>query len=122
MSRDYEVILVVSPELNEEALAKVQAQFNDAVSRHQGQVLESVPLGKRKLSYKIGRQTEGIYLQIWLKMPPQEIVNLKKAVTLMESVIRLMIVQGSRLSGAVKLGTEKNESAVELRAPASEEV
>ena len=122
MIRDYEAILIVSSDLNEEAMSKFQAQFNEVVSRHQGQVIEILPLGKRKLSYKIKKQTEGIYLQIRLKAPPQEVGNLEKSIGLMESVIRLMVVHGGQLSGAISLTAEKNEPAAESRAPASEGV
>ena len=122
MIRDYEAVLIVSSDLNEEGISKVQAQFKDVIERHQGQMLEMLTLGKRKLSYRIKKQTEGVYLQVRLKMPPQEVGNLEKAVVLIESVIRLMIVQGGQLSGAINLSAEKNEPATELRASASEEV
>ena len=54
-----------------------------------------VNLGKRKLTYKIGKSSEGIYLQLRLQLIPKEVAGLKKAVSMMESVLRFLIVHQS---------------------------
>ena len=93
--RKYEAIVIANPDLNEEAFSKLQTQLGELVTRHGGQVLETIPLGKRKLSYKIGKALEGNYLQVRLQAPASEIVQLKKALGLMESIIRFMVIQGT---------------------------
>ncbi|GEM_PF-2432419 len=91
--RDYTAILIAHPELNEEAVLKLQAQLGELVARQGGQVLQNVSLGKRKLSYKIGKWSEGVYLQVQLKLPPSAVAELKRTSSLIESVLRLLLVQ-----------------------------
>lgn len=93
--RDYEAILIVHPDTNADAMQKLQQQFGETVSRQGGRVTETVPLGKRKMTYRIAKQGEGQYLQMRLQLPPAAVEPLRKAVGLMESVLRLMVVQGT---------------------------
>ncbi|MBI3312437.1 MAG: 30S ribosomal protein S6 [Candidatus Omnitrophica bacterium] len=93
--KDYEAILIADPGLNPEALAQLQAQLGEMVTRQGGRVAENILLGKRKLSYKIGRHHEGHYLQAKLQMPPAGMEGLKRAVALTDSVMRMMVVRGT---------------------------
>ena len=115
--RDYEAILIAPPDLSEDGVSKLQAQFADLVSRQGGKVLQSANLGKRKLSYKIGRFSEGIYLQAHVQLAPAEIAPLQKAVGLVDSIARLMIVQG--VSGAPVTGFETRSAAPAAESSAS---
>ena len=95
--RDYEAILIADPQLNEEALAELKNQFGDLVTRHGGRVEESQLLGKRKLSYRIGRFHEGNFLQVKLQMPPGGLDGLKKMANLIEPVVRILVVLSAGL-------------------------
>lgn len=90
-TRKYEAILIVNPDLTEELLTQLQAQIQDLIGRAGGQVTEKFNLGKRRLSFKIGRMSEGIYLEIRFSIAPGEVAGLKKAVGLVENVVRFMI-------------------------------
>lgn len=95
--RDYEAILIADPQLNEEGLTQLKSQMADLVGRHGGRVQESVFLGKKKLSYRIGRHSEGNYLQVKLQMPPAGLEGFKRMANLIEPVMRMMVVLSSRL-------------------------
>lgn len=95
--RDYEAILIADPQLNEEALTQLKSQMADLVGRHGGRVQESVFLGRRKLSYRIGRHSEGNYLQVKLQMPPSGLEGFKRTANLIEPVLRMMVVLSSGL-------------------------
>ena len=97
VSKDYEAILIADPELNEDGLTQLKSHFADLVSRHGGKVQDTQMLGKRKLSYKIGKFNEGNYLQIKLQLPPASVEALKRVAQLIEPVIRLMVVIQSAL-------------------------
>ncbi len=90
----YDAILIVSPENNPEALSKLQAQFNELVTQQGGRVLESSSLGKRRLSYSLGKLREGNFLQVRLELPPEQVAPLKKALRLVRAIARCMIVRG----------------------------
>ena len=89
----YEAILIVQPDLQEEALSKLQSQFKELVSRQGGQAGEWVSLGRRKLSYRLSRFNEGIYLQCPVQLAPSEVAAFRKGVALMESVLRLLVLR-----------------------------
>lgn len=93
--KDYEIILIASPDLNAEALTQLQSQFGEMVTRQGGRVVETVALGKRKLSYRIGKHHEGHYLQLKLQLPPSGVDGLKRAAALSESLVRMMVVQAT---------------------------
>ena len=93
--RDYEAILIIAPDLNAEALQKVQAQFAELITRSGGRVLESALMGRRKLSFRVAKQTEGQYLQVRVHLPPASLEGVRKAAALMEPILRLMLIQGA---------------------------
>ena len=95
--REYETILIAEPELNEEALTELRNQFGELVTRHGGRVENSHFLGKRRLSYRIGRFSEGNFLQIKLQMPPNGLEGLKRMVNQIEPVMRILVVSSSSL-------------------------
>ena len=111
----YESIVIVHPDLNEEAVLKLQTQLGELVTRHNGQVLEHFPLGKRKLSYKIGKLAEGNYLQLRIQMPPSEVAGLKKALTLMESIVRSTILRETVPLREIRPATEGGDSRAETK-------
>ena len=95
--REYETILIAEPELNEEALTELKNKFGELVTRHGGRVENSHFLGKRRLSYRIGRFSEGNFLQIKLQMPPTGLDGLRKMVNQIEPVMRILVVSSSSL-------------------------
>ena len=99
LSRDYEGILIVHPESAEGQIAKLQTQFAELVSHHNGRILETVHLGKRRLTTKIKKSNEGIYLQIRFQLPPAAVEEVRKASGMMESVLRFFTVQESGPKG-----------------------
>ncbi len=97
LSKEYEAILIADPDLNEEGISQLKTHFSDLVTRHGGKVQDAQVLGKRKLSYRIGKFSEGNYLQVKLQMPPPPVEPLKRVTQLIEPVIRLMMVIQSAL-------------------------
>ena len=97
LSKEYEAILIADPDLNEEGISQLKTHFADLVTRHGGKVQDAQVLGKRKLSYRIGKFSEGNYLQVKLQMPPASVEPLKRVTQLIEPVIRLMVVIQSAL-------------------------
>ena len=111
LSRDYTAILIANPELNEEALSRLQSQFGELVTRHGGRVVECSSLGRRRFSYRIKRFSDGIFLQVRFQAPPSEIAALKKTAGLEESIIRLSVLQEDAPLEAGRQRVEGTESS-----------
>lgn len=94
--RNYEAIVIVHPDLNEEGVSKFQGQLGELMSRHGGRLVEAVSLGKRKLSFRVAKVSEGLYLKAQLQMPPSEVDDVEKAARLMEPIVRMMILKANR--------------------------
>lgn len=113
LNRDYEALLLLQPELDETGLSKIQAQFGEILGRHSGHIVETVSLGRRKLTFKVAKCREAIYLQMKIQMPPREVAAFQKAAGLVESALRLMIVEGGTLPpGGVAPVTKRDENEV----------
>ena len=96
-ARKYLGLVIVHPDLNEDRLNQLKAQFGELVTRHGGQVLEAVSLGKRKLAYRLKKLWEGNYLEFHVELAPGGVEALKRAAGLLDSVVRLTIVQESSI-------------------------
>jgi len=93
--RRYTGIVIASPSLNEEALTKLKAALDQAVVRLEGKIVDWTSLGKRRLTYKIKRFSEGNYFQVQMELPPKGVEEFRKVTALMDSVLRLMVIQGA---------------------------
>ena len=91
LNRRYEAIVIVHPDLTEEQLSNFEKETAQLIQRHGGELLEKFNLGKRKLSFKIGRFTEGLYLEIRFVLPTAQVGALGKGMVLLEKVIRFMV-------------------------------
>ena len=112
LNRIYTALCIIDPKANEEAVAKYQTLVSDVVQKHGGKVLETFSLGKRKLSHRIGKATEGTYLQVKLELAPKEVIHLEKAARLFESHVRFLILRdalGELASSSSETATTQEE-------------
>ena len=115
LNREYQVVVIASPEMTEEALSKLQGQVGELCARHQGRIVETVPLGRRKLSYKIGRFTEGACFQMKLELPPVHVGAFQKGLKPIESILRSMVVEDDGSLGTVGTLTEETPQKSEVK-------
>ena len=98
--REYEAMMILHPSSDEAAVEKVQSQFAEGVSRHGGRVLEVQNHGRQKLSYPIRKSQEGMLFQVRFQMAPAQLPGLEKAARLSESILRLMVVHGTKAAAS----------------------
>lgn len=129
--KEYEAIIIGPPDLGEEATSKIQGQFAEIVSRNGGQMVSHLVLGKRRLSYKIGRQAEGAYIQFRFQISPDKVGLVRKAASMAESVLRVLVIQATaggptgpfeESSEGRHYGDRERGSAPAFRRPRSEEM
>lgn len=109
--RSYQAMAVVSPALNEEGIQQLSKQLEELIVRQGGKVQQSMVLGKRRLSYPIKKSNEGIYLDIRFEAPSGDLVKIERAIGLIESILRFMVVRPPSRSDA--LGQDKPASEQE---------
>ena len=91
MSR-YELALVVSAKIEEEARAAVVEKEKAYVTRFGGSITEVEEWGKKRLAYEIQKMREGFYYFIQFEAEPTCPAELEARMRIMDGVLRYLIV------------------------------
>ena len=89
--RDYELIFIVHPDLEETATNEVVDRVKEWITEAGGTVDKVDPWGKRKLAYPIRKQNDGQYFLMLVKMAPTFVSEMERNLRFLEPVIRFMI-------------------------------
>ncbi|MFC2052702.1 30S ribosomal protein S6 [Chloroflexota bacterium] len=90
--RQYELIYIVHPELDEDALSEVIDRVSSWISDEDGEITNTELWGKRKLAYPIRKQAEGFYVIMQIKMTMTNDSQLERNLRYLEPVMRYSIV------------------------------
>ena len=89
----YELALVVSAKIEDEAREAVVERAKEYVARYGGTVTEVEEWGKKRLAYEIQKMREGFYYFIQFEAPATCPAELERHVRIMDNVIRYLIVK-----------------------------
>ena len=96
--RDYELMVVLDPNLDEAAIEALNTRIQSLITQRGG-VIESVDAwGRKRLAYPIGRFRDGVYILSRLQLPPAAATDIERALKLNESVIRHLLVRAEGLA------------------------
>jgi small subunit ribosomal protein S6 len=90
--RQYELIFIVHPDLDDDALNEVIDRVSSWVSDEDGEITNTELWGKRKLAYPIRKQPEGFYVVIQIKMTMTADSQLERNLSILEPVMRYSII------------------------------
>jgi small subunit ribosomal protein S6 len=90
--RNYEVVLIVHPDLDETALQGVLDRVQGWITGSGGSVDKLDQWGKRRLAYSIRKQREGHYVYLETQMDPAFGTELERNMRLLEPVMRYSII------------------------------
>jgi small subunit ribosomal protein S6 len=91
--RQYEVMVILSPELEERTVAPTLDQFLGVIRDAGGSVEKVDVWGRRKLAYEINKKGEGIYAVLDLKCEPAAVAELDRQLGLNENILRTKVVR-----------------------------
>ncbi len=89
--RDYEVMVIFHPELEEQALTDLIGRVQSWITDAGGSVSKVDVWGKRKLAYAIRKQKEGQYVLFNTQMDPSFGSELERNLRFLEPVMRFLI-------------------------------
>jgi small subunit ribosomal protein S6 len=89
--RDYELALILNPEVNEEETRAFLDRVEQIVTTHDGQVVKVNQWGRRRLAYPIERQRDGLYTFIDMILTPEAVIELDRTLKVSEVVLRHMV-------------------------------
>lgn len=89
--RNYEVLFIVHPDLEETAFKEVVERVSGWVSENGGTVGKVDVWGKRTLAYPIRKKKEGQYVLLETTMAPEFCSTLERNMRLTEPIMRFLV-------------------------------
>ncbi|MEU2347654.1 30S ribosomal protein S6 [Modestobacter sp. NPDC049651] len=91
--RHYELMVILDPELEERTIAPSLDRFLTVITNAGGNVANVDIWGRRRLSYEIKKNAEGIYAVIDINAEPAAVAELDRQLNLNESVLRTKLMR-----------------------------
>jgi len=89
----YEAMFIVKPDLSEQDQKTVFVQIQDVVAKNNGQLVNAnIWSEKRRLTFPIKKQQEGVYYLAYFNAPADTITKMKYAFKLNENILRVLIL------------------------------
>ena len=89
----YELALIVSAKIEDDARAAVVEKAKENITRIGGTVTEDEDWGKKKLAYDIQKMSEGFYYFIQFDAAAEVPAELEQSVRIMDNVLRFLCVR-----------------------------
>jgi len=90
--REYELVYIVQPDLEEEALTEIMDRVAGWITDSGGNVQKIDLWGKRQLAYPIRKLREGQYVLLHATLPPEICSTLERNFRFLEPVLRFLII------------------------------
>jgi small subunit ribosomal protein S6 len=90
--RKYELVVLIQPDLDEEAMTAALDKIKGWVTEAGGSVDKVDVWGRRKLAYPIRKLLESQYVLLNLSLPPAASAGLERNLRFLEPVMRHMLV------------------------------
>src|SRR5260370_29947893 len=91
MARDYELGLVIKPDVGDDQARAIVDRVTQTVASNSGQVVRVNAWGRRRLAYPIEHHRDGLYFFFDLIMPPESVGELERTLHVNESVMRHLL-------------------------------
>ncbi len=111
MLRDYEILYIIRPELDEEPLAQAVKTIETLVGNLGGRVEKSDIWGRRRLAYEVDHLREGHYVLTTFQLDPQRVRELDAAIKISETVFRHLITRIPEKTRAARQPAAKEQPA-----------
>lgn len=92
MMRDYELMYIVRPELDEEALRTAAKSVRGLIETQGGEVVKTTLWGKRRLAYEVKRLRDGYYVLVVLRLDGGKVAPVERALRIHDTVFRHLLV------------------------------
>jgi small subunit ribosomal protein S6 len=85
---DYEIMLLLDPELAEERANEIIQRIRDAVDGAKGSWDGHEPWGRRRMTYEIDHKGEAIYHLLLFAAPPETLAEITRVLKITDGVMR----------------------------------
>lgn len=88
--RKYEVMYIIRPDLEQEAVQAAVDKFQGIISNG-GEITKHDVMGKRRLAYEIKKFRDGVFVLVNFNATPEVIAELERLMKISDEVIRYLI-------------------------------
>ena len=110
--RQYETMVLLSPELTDETVDEKVSGFEKKVTEGGGEILNVERWGKKRLAYPIQRQRHGIYFIVTYHSEAEVVADIEREMRIDEETWRYMTV---RMDEVLLRKLEKNAKSAAAR-------
>ena len=90
---DYEILLMLDPELPEERQTEIVTRAREAIEKDGGSWDNHEPWGRRRLAYEIDHKAEGSYHLLTFAAEPATLEEISRVLKITDGVMRHMAVR-----------------------------
>lgn len=90
--RDYEMVLIISPEIIDEALDNAIDKISKFITENGGTISDTERWGKRKLAYPIKHCMEGNYVLTRFQLKPTSCKEFESKLQVSEEILRHLLI------------------------------
>ena len=91
--RDYELVAIISPEVDEEGMSKIVDKVTQSINSRGGAVEEIKNWGRRKLAYPLRKFMEADYVLARFKLTPKSVKELEGEISASADILRYLVVK-----------------------------
>jgi small subunit ribosomal protein S6 len=91
--RDYEILYIVRPELDEEQLGKAVGSVETLISNLGGEPQKTDVWGRRRLAYEVAHLREGQYVLTDFRLEPERVKEMEATLKISETIFRHLITR-----------------------------
>jgi small subunit ribosomal protein S6 len=92
MVRDYELMYIARPDLDEEGLQGAVESVEQLINGAGGSVIRSTSWGRRRLAYEVGHLRDGHYMLLHARLEGGRVAEVERALAIHETVFRHLLV------------------------------
>lgn len=91
MVRDYELMYIVRPDVDDDGLAAVMTGVEGIVQAQGGEVVSTTPWGKRRLAYEIEHLRDGHYVILHVRLEAARVADVERLLHISDHVFRHLV-------------------------------
>jgi len=120
MTHQYELMVILDPEIDERTVAPSLDKFLNVI-RNDGGTIDNVDIwGRRRLAYEIQKKSEGIYAVVNFTANSDATIELDRQLKLSEAVLRTKVLRAEvAMARAVSVTAENEQRAARKAAAAA---
>jgi len=92
MVRDYELMYIVRPELDDDGVRGAVKSVRTILENNGGEIVKTTLWGKRRLAYEVHRLREGYYVLVVLRLDGGKVADVGRALRIHDTVFRHLLV------------------------------